>query len=101
LPSPPDQRRGLLLAGRPAGLGPGIPGAVTLPQPDRRTVRHRRQRAGTTGDRRRRGGRGHRRARPPRCAGTPGWNDMTEPVPRIIAGDTIGPVDATAVPRYG
>ena len=26
---------------------------------------------------------------------------MTEPVPRIITGDTIGPVDATAVPRYG
>jgi hypothetical protein len=25
---------------------------------------------------------------------------MTEPVPRIIAGDTIGPVDATVVPRY-
>ena len=25
---------------------------------------------------------------------------MTEPVPRIITGDTIGPVDATAVPRY-
>ncbi len=34
--------------------------------------------------------------------GHPGMgNDMTEPVPRIIAGDTIGPVDATAVPRYG
>ena len=73
LPSPPDQRRGLLLAGRPGRLRPGIPATVTLPQPDRRTVRHRRQRAGTTGDRRRRGGRGHRRARPPRCAGTPGW----------------------------
>ena len=28
-------------------------------------------------------------------------NDMTEPVPRIVTGDTIGPVDATAVPRYG
>ena len=27
-------------------------------------------------------------------------NDMTEPVPRIIAGDTVGPVDATVVPRY-
>jgi len=27
-------------------------------------------------------------------------NDMTEPVPRIIAGDTVGPVDATLVPRY-
>ena len=26
---------------------------------------------------------------------------MTEPVPRIVTGDTIGPVDATAVPRYG
>jgi agmatinase len=26
---------------------------------------------------------------------------MNEPVPRIITGDTIGPVDATAVPRYG
>ncbi len=26
---------------------------------------------------------------------------MTEPVPRIITGDTLGPVDATAVPRYG
>ena len=25
---------------------------------------------------------------------------MTEPVPRIIAGDTVGPVDATVVPRY-
>ncbi len=25
---------------------------------------------------------------------------MTEPVRRIIAGDTVGPVDATAVPRY-
>ena len=25
---------------------------------------------------------------------------MTEPVPRIITGDTIGPVDATRVPRY-
>ena len=25
---------------------------------------------------------------------------MTEPVPRIIAGDTVGPVDATRVPRY-
>ena len=25
-------------------------------------------------------------------------NDMTEPVPRIIAGDTVGPVDATAYP---
>ena len=25
---------------------------------------------------------------------------MTEPVPRITTGDTIGPVDATAVPRY-
>jgi len=25
---------------------------------------------------------------------------MTEPVPRIITGDTVGPVDATAVPRY-
>src|SRR6202047_1362856 len=28
------------------------------------------------------------------------WKDMTEPVPRIIAGDTVGPVDATLVPRY-
>jgi agmatinase len=28
------------------------------------------------------------------------WNDMTEPVPRIIAGDSVGPVDATLVPRY-
>lgn len=27
-------------------------------------------------------------------------NDMTEPVPRIIAGGAIGPVDATVVPRY-
>jgi agmatinase len=27
-------------------------------------------------------------------------SEMTEPVPRIIAGDTVGPVDATAVPRY-
>ena len=26
---------------------------------------------------------------------------MTEPVRRIITGDTVGPVDATAVPRYG
>ena len=25
---------------------------------------------------------------------------MTEPVPRIVTGDTIGPVDATAIPRY-
>src|SRR5712692_4099394 len=25
---------------------------------------------------------------------------MTEPVRRIISGDTVGPVDATAVPRY-
>src|SRR6266700_3926721 len=25
---------------------------------------------------------------------------MTEPVPRIIAGDAVGPVDATVVPRY-
>src|SRR5260370_32246848 len=25
---------------------------------------------------------------------------MTEPVPRIIAGGTVGPVDATLVPRY-
>src|SRR5271167_5071906 len=27
-------------------------------------------------------------------------NDMTEPIPRIITGDTVGPVDATVVPRY-
>src|SRR6266699_5431609 len=27
-------------------------------------------------------------------------NDMTESVPRILAGDTVGPVDATVVPRY-
>src|SRR5437868_156680 len=26
---------------------------------------------------------------------------MTEPVRRILSGDTVGPVDATAVPRYG
>ena len=26
---------------------------------------------------------------------------LTEPVRRIITGDTVGPVDATAVPRYG
>ena len=26
---------------------------------------------------------------------------MTEPVRRIITGETVGPVDATAVPRYG
>ena len=26
---------------------------------------------------------------------------MTEPVPRIITGEIIGPVDATQVPRYG
>ena len=26
---------------------------------------------------------------------------MTEPVPRIVAGDNVGQVDATAVPRYG
>lgn len=26
---------------------------------------------------------------------------MTDPVPRIIAGDNVGPVDATQVPRYG
>jgi agmatinase len=26
---------------------------------------------------------------------------MTEPVRRIVTGDTVGPVDATAVPRYG
>ena len=25
---------------------------------------------------------------------------MTEPVPRVTAGHTVGPVDATAVPRY-
>src|SRR6202158_6344723 len=25
---------------------------------------------------------------------------MTEPVPRIIVGDTVGPVDATVIPRY-
>jgi agmatinase len=25
---------------------------------------------------------------------------MTEPVPRVVAGDNIGPVDATRVPRY-
>jgi len=25
---------------------------------------------------------------------------MTDSVPRIIAGDTVGPVDATVVPRY-
>ena len=73
LPGPPDQRRGLLLAGRPGGLRPGVPAAVTLSQPGRRAVRHRRQRAGTAGDRRRCGGSGHRRARPPRRAGTPGW----------------------------
>ena len=27
-------------------------------------------------------------------------SDMTDPVPRIITGDTVGPVDATLVPRY-
>jgi agmatinase len=27
--------------------------------------------------------------------------EMTEPVRRIVTGDTVGPVDATAVPRYG
>src|ERR1700758_5064883 len=27
-------------------------------------------------------------------------SDMTDSVPRITAGDTIGPVDATVVPRY-
>ncbi|SRR5258708_4225401 len=26
---------------------------------------------------------------------------MTEPVPRIVTGDIVGPVDATLVPRYG
>ena len=26
---------------------------------------------------------------------------MTEPMPRIVAGDIVGPVDATVVPRYG
>jgi agmatinase len=36
--------------------------------------------------------------RAPRGAGM--GNDMTEPVPRIIAGGAIGPVDATVVPRY-
>src|ERR1041384_7883946 len=25
---------------------------------------------------------------------------MTEPVPRIVSGGTVGPVDATVVPRY-
>src|SRR5437660_7625559 len=25
---------------------------------------------------------------------------MTEPVPRVIAGDKVGPVDATVIPRY-
>ena len=25
---------------------------------------------------------------------------MTGPVPRIVTGDTVGPVDASAVPRY-
>jgi agmatinase len=27
-------------------------------------------------------------------------SDMTGPVPRIMAGDTVGPVDATLIPRY-
>jgi len=27
-------------------------------------------------------------------------SDMTEPVPRIVTGDKVGPVDATLVPRY-
>src|SRR5579862_9051110 len=27
-------------------------------------------------------------------------SDMTESVPRIITGDTVGPVDAALVPRY-
>src|SRR5579862_1323909 len=27
-------------------------------------------------------------------------SDMTDSVPRIITGDTVGPVDATLVPRY-
>ena len=73
LPGPPDQRRGLLLAGRPAGLRPGIPAAVSFSRPDRRTGRHQRQRAGTAGDRRRRRGCGHHRAKSAGRAGTPGW----------------------------
>ena len=68
LPGPRDQRRGLLLAGRAARLRPGIPGAVPFSRPDRRTGRHRRQRAGTAEHRRRDSG--PRRARPPGRAGT-------------------------------
>ena len=58
IPRPRHQRRGLLLARRPGGLRPGVPGAVTLPGPGRRAVSHRRQRGRTPGDRRHRRGRG-------------------------------------------
>ena len=81
LPEPRDQRRGLLLGGRAARLRPGIPGPVPLPGPEGRTGGHRRVRAGAAD---------HRRG-----------DELTEPVRRIITGDTVGPVDATAVPRYG
>ena len=81
LPQPRDQRRGLLLGGRPARLRPGIPGPVPLPGPGVRAGCHQRVRAGAAD---------HRRGM-----------TMTEPVRRIITGDTVGPVDATAVPRYG
>src|ERR1019366_1182033 len=84
LPQPPDQRRGLLLAGRPGRFRPGVPAVVPLAQRGRGAIRHRRQRARTP--RHRRCGRGGR--------------DVTEPVPRIITGETVGPVDATLAPRY-
>src|SRR4029077_11179490 len=75
-----DQRRGLLLGGRAARLRPGIPGPVPLPGPGVRAGGHRCVRAGIADDRR--------------------GVTLTEPVRRIITGDTVGPVDATAVPRY-
>src|SRR4029077_1654316 len=76
-----DQRRGLLLGGRAARLRPGIPGPVPLPGPGVRAGGHRCVRAGAAKNRR--------------------GVTLTEPVRRIITGDTVGPVDATAVPRYG
>ena len=82
---PRDQRRRLLVAGRAHRLRPGVPCPVALPGPGRRAGRDQRQRARTAHDRR--GDRGE-------------IKDMTEPVPRIISGGTVGPVDATKVPRY-
>jgi len=80
-PEPRDQRGGLLLGRRAARLRPGIPGPVPLPGPGGRAAGHRGERAGVADHR-------------------PG-NEMTEPAPRIVAGDNVGQVDATAVPRYG